>query len=252
MLSEKQRKYINKLKQKKYRKAYAQFLVEGVKGVTEALNSNTPVVSVIIEGKKRDDASFADIIKKAEKQNIEVVFCGRKDIGDIKTTETFSGVLAIISMPEYDLDDLGQDKPIIVLDGVTDPGNLGTIIRTADWFGVGDILLSEGSVDPYNEKVVRSTMGSIFRTKIILSHDLAQDLEFLKKQGYTVYSLDLSGAPLKNLSLPQRAAYVFGSESHGVSPITQKIVDHSIKIPGKGSAESLNVAVAAGIILSKL
>ena len=252
MLSKKIIQHINQLQQKKVRNEDKEFLIEGIKGVQEALNSSLEVVLMIVEGNRRDEKEFADLIKKAERKNVLVEFCGRGDIKDIKTTDTFSGILAVINQPESEIQDLVDDK-IICLDGIKDPGNLGTIIRTADWFGIKNILLSEDCVDVYNPKVVRSTMGSIFRMKIVESRVLVKDLVYLQKQHkYKVYSLVMDGKDLNSLKANSKSIFVIGSESHGVRPEVEKISDAKYTISGKGQAESLNAAIAAGILMSKI
>ena len=114
------------------------------------------------------------------------------------------------------------------------------------------ILLSEGSVDPYSDKVVRSTMGSIFHTKIFKAQNITQAIETLKKKGYNVYTLSMEGDSLDKLKTNQKSVYIFGSESHGVSKELLNLSDKTYTIPGKGKAESLNVAVATTIVLSKM
>jgi len=141
---------------------------------------------------------------------------------------------------------------ILLLDRVNDPGNLGTIIRTADWFDIHDIILSEGSVDPYNEKVVRSTMGSIFRTHMYQSEYLVETVEFLKKNGYSIAVLDLEGEDISELPKKGKLALLFGSESHGISDQLLALADASYTISGKGNAESLNLAMSVGITLHQL
>lgn len=244
-------KHIRELQQKKYRKELKEFVVEGVKGVGEALLSKAEVILVILQGDLRDEKEFSDLIKICTQKNIPFEFCGRNEIDQIKSTETFPGVLAIVAEPDVLLEQLLDGSVIICLDGVKDPGNLGTIIRTADWFGVKNILLSEDTVDPYNEKVVRSTMGSIFREDIFLSKNLVQTLERLKKDKYEICVLNMNGKPLEKLPT-KKAVYVFGSESHGVRPEVEKMADKMYTIPGKGGAESLNVSVAASILLYSL
>ncbi|MBD3311745.1 MAG: 23S rRNA (guanosine(2251)-2'-O)-methyltransferase RlmB [Candidatus Magasanikbacteria bacterium] len=251
MLKRNIKKHINKLHQKKYRKEYAEFIIEGIKGVGGALESNSNVNFIVIEEKKKEDKNILEIIKKAEGLNIEIHYCAQKDIGDIKTTETFPGILAVIKYSKTVLLDIINDKPIICLDSVKDPGNLGTIIRTADWFGLPNILLSENCVDVYNEKTVRSTMGSIFHTGIYQSQDIVSDLKNLTQKDYSIVSLTMDGENLKELQPKKNNIYVFGSESHGVrSEIIE--MGERYTIPGKGNAESLNVAVSAGIVLKKI
>jgi len=252
MLAKKIIQHINQLQQKKIRIKDKEFLIEGIKGVNEALDSNLEVILIVIEGSRRDEKEFIDLIKKAEKKTVFIEFCGRKDIKDIKTTDTFPGVLAIVNQPEFNIHDLLDDK-IICLDGIKDPGNLGTIIRTADWFGIKNILLSEDCVDVFNPKVVRSTMGSIFRMKIMESKNLIKDLLYLQKQyHYKIYCLTMNGKDLDTLKFKPESIFVIGSESQGIRPEIEKISDDQYTIFGKGKAESLNAAIAAGILISKI
>jgi TrmH family RNA methyltransferase len=248
-------KHINQLQQKKYRAEFKEFLVEGVKGVEEALQADAEIILIIIDGKLRDEPDMQALAKNAVDCEIPVDYCSRADIGEIKTTDTFPGVLCVVAAQDVGLDEI-INGPIIALDGLKDPGNLGTIIRTADWFGVYNIILAEETVDPYNPKVVRSTMGSIFRTALFESQNLATSLEKLKnKYGYRVVSLEMDGTVLPqklgNHDI-QKTIFLFGSESHGVRPALEKYIDIRYTIPGSGNAESLNVAVAAGIVLSRL
>lgn len=249
-------KHLNQLQQKKYRREFKEFVVEGIKGVKEALD-NAEVILVIIDGKLREEPELMEIIKLAEKDEVQVEFCGRQDIGSLKTTETFPGVIAIVAQIEIGLEDIAKG-PIICLDGVKDPGNLGTIIRTADWFGVKNILLSEDSVDPHNPKVARSTMGSIFRVNIFESNNLVNNLEWLKKKGYKLNGLVMKGDDLDKAKLGNKNdIYIFGSESHGIRGDVEKMLDKKYTIMNRpsassGQAESLNVAVACGILLNCL
>jgi len=245
-------KHINKLDQKKIRNNLREFIIEGIKGVEEALNSNFIIKTLIIEGNKRDEAEFNKIIKIAQAKKILIEFYGRKQIEKIKTTETFPGVLAIVNQPEVFVEDLIESNNIICLDEVRDPGNLGTIIRTADWFGIRSIILSENCVELYNPKVVRSTMGSIFHVKIYKSNNLIDDLLQTQKKGYTLAGLTLSGEDISKINLKNKTIYILGSESHGIRPEIEKILDKRYTISGKGRAESLNVAVATGILCSRI
>ncbi|MBT4121175.1 MAG: RNA methyltransferase [Candidatus Magasanikbacteria bacterium] len=246
-------KHIKQLKQKKFRKEFGEFLVEGFKGVGEAIDSDFEVVLVIIEGNRRDETEMKEIIKKAEKNGVPVEFSGRQDIGDIKTTDTFPGLMAVIAQNQVTPEDITGEKYIICLDSVKDPGNLGTIIRTADWFGIKNILLSEDCVDPYNEKVVRSTMGSIFHVNIFESAGLEHTLKtFKEKHEYKICSLVMKGEDLNKLKATKKTIFVLGSESHGVRKEVEKMSDKNYTIGGKGDAESLNVAIAGGILMNQL
>lgn len=248
MLSDSQRKHISKLQQKKHRHQSEQFIVEGIKGCEEALQ-HASVAALLIASANQE--GFQSLITDAEEKDVEVLFASEKDIKAIKATTTFPGCLAVVNMPETSLEDISG--AVVCLEAINDPGNLGTIIRTADWFGIRDIILSENSVDPFNEKVVRSTMGSIFRMNIHQSEHVASDLAWMKeKQGYSLAGLVMDGNPVEMLEESGKTCYIFGSESHGISPDVDALLDHRYTIPGKGQAESLNVAITAGIILSKI
>ncbi len=253
MLSIKNKAYIKSLHKKKYREAHRAFLAEGVKSVHEAFVSHSAVRCLVFDRQREAELQVAEILRQARDLEIPTYAAGEKDIRAIQTTETFPGVLAVVEMGERrGLETLNFERPIIALDGVGDPGNLGTIIRTADWFGVNQIILGEGTVDPYSEKVVRSTMGSLFHVELRESHDLFSDIEFLRGRGYTVVSFGLSGRSVRSLEPATKTVYLFGSESHGIRSEIMAMSDAVYTIPGVGRAESLNVAVAAGIVLSHI
>ncbi|MFA7314676.1 MAG: RNA methyltransferase [Candidatus Magasanikbacteria bacterium] len=252
MLEKSVLKHLTKLKLKKFRKEELEFVVEGIKGVNDALASDMEVILVVVDGKLRDEKDFADIIKKAENKDVVVTYCGRQDIDKIKDTDTFPGILAVVSQKDSSLDSF-DGGPIICLEDIKDPGNLGTIIRTADWFGFKNILLSSDTVDVYNPKTVRSTMGSVFHLNFFRTNNLVQTLEKIKKDyGYKLYSLDLKGEDYKKIKPTEKVVYIFGSESQGISQELEKIIDKSYSIVGHGQAESLNVAVSVAIVMSQL
>lgn len=252
MLSQKIKRHLTQLQQKKYRKEFQEFVVEGVKGVEEAINSDVEVILLVVEGSQRDEKEFAELIALAEKHDVPVEFCGRGDVDSIKSTDTFPGVLAVVAQDEMSLKDM-TDGPIVVLDKINDPGNLGTIIRTADWFGIKQIILSEDCVDVYNPKVVRSTMGSLFHVNIFKSEHIDTALTKLKEEhSYIINALDMKGDSISKLKSKKNNVYLFGSESHGVRAELDELIDNRYTIPGKGDAESLNVAVAVGILMSKI
>lgn len=250
MLSNSASTLLRKLSQKKFRKEYGLFVVEGKKGVQEALNHAE--VQLIIVEESAIDSDMGSIISYAEKTDIPVERANKREAESIKQTETFPGIMAVVGMNETSLDDMMNAETIILLDRVNDPGNLGTIIRTADWFGVHDLILSEGSVDPYNEKVVRSTMGSIFRTAIYQSEYMPETVELLKKNGYSIAVLDMEGDDITSFQPKRKQALLFGSESHGVSEKLLEFVDQAYTISGEGDAESLNLAISVGITLHQI
>ncbi|MFB6182343.1 MAG: TrmH family RNA methyltransferase [Candidatus Magasanikbacteria bacterium] len=251
MLSNSQQKHIRKLHQKKYRQKYNEFLVEGKKGVKEAIISDREVISVIFS--KNNDKNVNSLLNLAKKQGINTLECDQTQVDQIKTTQTFPGIMAIVKAEKWSLKDFKTDEPVICFDQISDPGNLGTIIRSSDWFGYNNILLSENSVEAHNEKVVRSSMGSFFRSKIIESRNLLSDLKWLKEEGYSIYGLDTEGESLKESDISnQDSVFVFGNESHGISDGVAKLLDNTYTIEGEGGAESLNVGVSAAIVLFEI
>ena len=252
MLSAKIKTHLIKLKQKKYRNQFGEFIVEGFKSVATAVKSALTVKFVVVEETFIKKPQIEKLTENC-KRNAIAVYIRRQAEGDkIKTTETFPGIMAVVAKPEFGLEDLASDAPIFAFDNIADPGNLGAIIRTADWFGFYNILLSENSVDPYNEKSARATMGSIFSAKIFQSPDIKQTIKILKDKKYKIILLDSSGSDINSLQPENKTVYLFGSEARGVVSRLDKLVDKIYAIKGKGAAESLNIASAAAILMSKI
>lgn len=253
MLSAKIKTHLIKLHQKKYRQQFGEFIVEGLKSTEAAIQSSWEVKFIVMEDGYDRQAEIETGLVRVKKPDIRIIFCNKKDGEKIKTTDTFPGILAVVSRKKFVLDDLLNDTPIFAFDSISNPGNLGTIVRTADWFGHHNILLSENSVEPYNEKVVRGTMGSIFSAKIFQSQDIKQSLKTLKDKKYKIILLDASGEDISSLKPENKTVYLFGSEARGVVSDIDKLADKIYAIKGgKGGAESLNVSIAAAIVISKI
>ena len=177
----------------------------------------------------------------------------KKTLDKISFLKTASSVLAVFYKPNavLNLDDFVMQKHIILLDSISDPGNMGAIIRTADWYGVKEIFVSKESVDVFNSKVIQSTMGSLSRVKIHVV-DLTQLLFHIKKKQIPCFGATLLGDDVYDIHKPDCCALVFGSESHGISKEVKRLLDKEILIPSKNKLiDSLNVSVAFGIILSE-
>lgn len=229
-------KHIKSLSQKKYRDESREFIVEGIKLVKEALEEKINIKKVVI---------CEELFKeKIDFENIEYV--DEKVFKYISETETPQGILAVVEQRENN-DEEGDI--IFALDNVQDPGNLGTIIRTLDCAGINSLILSGGCADLYNSKVVRSTMGAIFRVNIIRNQDFKEKLLELKDKGYKIIvtSLD-TDKNLYDLNFEERCIIVIGNESKGVGDEVMQIADIKTKIPMLGKTESLNAGVAASII----
>ena len=174
----------------------------------------------------------------------------QKEMASISTLSSPSEVLAVVRIPEIELTSVNlANSQVIALDDIKDPGNLGTIIRNADWFGIKSIIVSPETVDEFNPKVVQSTMGSLFRVHVYRT-ELPTLLLELKDQGAAVFSAEMRGETSSILeSHGGPGVLIIGSESHGVSKEVSSIADKKVSISGMGNAESLNAAVATGILL---
>tara|TARA_R110002072_G_scaffold182826_1_gene339034 strand:+ start:794 stop:1558 length:765 start_codon:yes stop_codon:yes gene_type:complete len=236
ILSNKEEKIIRSLKQKKYRDALGLFVVEGEKGVLEALASDFKVKQLV----------SVEPVNLEINEEVELIQCSKLQMDKLSSLKTAPGILALV---EFQKNDLSVSNTItLVLDNVQDPGNLGTILRTAEGLGVNNIICSENTVDVYSPKVVQASMGSIFRVKVMYTSLVT----FLKNCNVPIYSASLSGESLYSTEFKFPAILVMGSESHGISSSVKAFVSHPINIPMQGKIESFNVAIATGLILSEI
>lgn len=239
MLSKRQSKYFKSLQLKKYRQLEGKFLVEGAKGVEEVLQSDYEVECLV--GTSDYLNGLSTVLKSKAQEVVEAKEVDLVQIGTFKSNKT--GV-AVVKIPSHEQIKYGKTGLVLALDGVNDPGNLGTIIRIADWYGIQHIVCSEDTADVYNPKVINSTMGSFTRVKVTYSN-LKQ---FVSASGCKVYGALLEGESIYKAELGD-GIILMGSESHGISNELREYVTHPILIPGRGGAESLNVGVATAVVL---
>ncbi len=241
-------KQVKKLKDKKYRDMANQFIIEGIKLVAEAIQEKAPIKQIIL----CDDCEKNETIPKElmyEIAKYECIYVTQKIFNYLSEVQTPQGILAIIEKSDKDVAiDYTQDI-LVALDNVQDPGNLGTILRTVDSIGLTQILVSKGTADVYNPKVVRSTMGAIFRVKIIECDDLRQTLKEVKKHKFKIVVSSLETQDTIYQIHYDKKIIVIGNEANGVEEKIQEIADEKVKIPMLGKTESLNASVATGIIL---
>lgn len=232
MLTKNKIKQIRSLSLKKNRKTEGLFIAEGEKIVNEIIDSNFEIESI-----------FAT----SDWNGSDATLVSEKELSRISFLKTPNKVLAVVKIPDFDLNISGNT--VIALDGVSDPGNLGTIIRLADWFGVEQILCSKNTVDYLNPKVVQASMGSISRVNVHYI-DLKSELE--KCSDYKLYVTTVDGNNFSEFEISNRSIIIFGSESNGISKDILALSSEKITISKSqnSKAESLNVAVACGIILS--
>ncbi|MCS6935385.1 MAG: RNA methyltransferase [Chitinophagales bacterium] len=238
MLAKSQIGYIRSLHQKKFRQRYGKFLVEGVKNVQELLNSHFNI----------DTIYYTSAYRVSLPVNIRAVEISEEELKKISTQTTPDKVLAIAHIPLQDLRLPPPDKYSLLLDGINDPGNLGTIIRICDWFGWRQLYLSPHCADVYNPKTVAAAKGSLFRVEV---HHVSLP-ELIRKCNMPVYGAVMRGNNIYHEPFAKGGLVVIGSESHGISEEVATLLTHKITIPGSGTADSLNAAVAAGILVSEI
>jgi TrmH family RNA methyltransferase len=237
MISKQQQKYIQSLHNKKYRTEYGQFLVEGEKGISELLTSDYEIVQIYAS------EEFAQ--KLPPYKNLVVAPVAH--IESVSTFKSNTSGIAVVQQKRWEAPENFHDR-ILILDGLRDPGNLGTIIRLADWYGIEHLICSEDTVEFYNPKVISSTMGSFTRVR-----PYYLDIHsFMKQYPHAILGADLEGQNVHQFEFPKDIALVIGSESHGISPETERLLTDKINIPRIGKAESLNAAMATGIILDNM
>lgn len=243
MLSKAQISLITSLQNKKYRKQHGLFIVEGIKSVMEFISSSYEVESIFYT----DDANTK--VGKIS-HNIKSHELTETEFQKISTLKSPQGILALVKLPlqQKIVPSNLKNKFSLVLDDVQDPGNLGTIIRTAEWFGIEHIICSIGTVDAYNPKVVQATMGSLARLQIHYT-DLT---DFIPATGLKVYGALLNGQSIYQTVWANEGLIIMGNEGNGISDEIIALIDQAITIPRIGQAESLNVAVATTIFCSEI
>ncbi len=240
MISNNQFKFIKSLQLKKYRKQEQCFIVEGAKGVEELLSADFEIVLLVATEAyaRAHEARF-------KKWSNVMITAPEAKLSQLGTFQSNVSVLAVARQKVSELPLLAEDEFALVLDDIRDPGNLGTIMRTADWYGIRTIIASEHSADLYNPKVINASMGSF--TRVRMGYTALP--EYLLKAGLPVYGAFADGDPVHKARFSPSGLIVIGNESQGISLAIRKLVDYRIGIPGAGRAESLNASVAAGIIM---
>ena len=241
-------KHIKKLKDKKERDLSNEYLIEGVKLIKEAIQEKAKIKQIIV----CDECEKLEAIPQEltyEIAKYDCIYVTKKIYNYITEVKTPQGILAIIEKQGNEKNiDYNQDI-IIALDGIQDPGNLGTILRTVDSVGLTQILVSKDTADCYNPKVVRSTMGAIFRVKVIECENLEDTLKEIKKHKFSIITTSLQTQNSIYDIKYKKDVIVIGNEANGVSENIQKLADKKLKIPMLGKTESINASVATGIIL---
>lgn len=236
MLSKAKIKFIKSLQVKKYRKQEQCFVVQGAKSVQEVLTSDFDVITLLGTPDFLSGATYAD--------GIEVIDVSEKELAGLGEYQSNDSAFAVVRLKPNRPLKIDKDELIIVLDDIRDPGNLGTIIRTADWYGITKVIASEETADFYNPKVISSTMGSFTRVEVFYTNLV----EYLGNVGHKIYGAFLDGQDVHTADFSSGGFMVIGNESHGISPQLENLVTDKITIPRYGKAESLNAAIATAII----
>lgn len=242
-------KHLQRLRrEKKYRKTCGEMLCEGGKMLEEALRSGADVRNVLV----RADAPLPDGALQAEARGARLFDAPEALFSLASDVETPQDVVFSCACPHWGTDALTAADRVLLLEGLQDPGNLGTILRTAEAFALGAVVLCEGCADPFSPKVVRATMGAVFRMPCVFL-PLAEAACRLRENGLPVYATALheDSEPLCSVPL-SRAAVIIGSEGRGVSPQALALADRHVVIPMAGRAESLNAGVAAAIVIYEM
>jgi RNA methyltransferase, TrmH family len=247
VLTKNELKYYSSLLNKKSRRSESKFLVEGIKLIMEATESGFEC-DLIISSKSFCDGNARFFKGISKMSRVEIVH--EKDLGRISDAQNPQGAVGIFKIKQAGEETRDEDY-IIALENLADPGNLGTIIRNADWFGFRQIILSPGCTEVFNPKVIRASAGSVFHLSIREDSDFYRNLEKYKKSGHRLYCADLGGVSVYNLERKGKAVIAFANEASGPTERLKNLADISITIPGKGKAESLNVASASAVILSE-
>lgn len=235
-------KYALKLKTKKYRDNEGKFLAEGIRFIEEGIKENC--VEYILYSKKLFEVNGFERILNS---NIKLYEVDELVINELCDTQNPQGAVAVVKKPCFNISDIKNDF-IVISDGIQDPGNLGTVIRTCDAAGAGGVAVIKGTVDIFNSKTLRSTMGAVFRLPIIYFDSFNSAIEALK--GYNIYASSLdTNDYMYQCDFKDKTALVIGNEANGIPEEHIIKCTHKVKIPMPGNAESLNAAVAAGILI---
>lgn len=243
--------YLPLLKKKKRHEA-GKCLVEGVRLCREALVSQWEIEVAFVTQAFVESEHWTAFEDTFRHRNTKWRVLADQQFKRLSDTETPQGILLVMNIPRdrYRRPGLRRASFVLLLDGIRDPGNLGTLIRTADWYGVNAIILSQDSVDPYNPKVLRSSMGSIFHTPVYFSENLADDAVSLKENRFWIVAAAVNGKKvLQTTHFKKPVALVLGSEAHGINAALQNRADLTVRIWKYGQAESLNVAIAGGVVM---
>jgi len=252
-LSNRRRKHISRLTRRKYRVERGETLIESRRALESALNAGAPVVEIVVTEDGRADPEVQSLVDRA---GVPVHGTDADTLRQIADVQSPQGILAVVERRLLDVDDLvaglTEEATVLLLDGVQDPGNVGTLVRTAAWFGVDAVVAGSGTAGLFHPKVMRAAAGGQWDVACARSEALPDLLDVLRRSGFALYGADLEGTRADAWTPRRPSALVLGSEAHGLSAAVLHRLDEPVAIPAapqRRAAESLNVAVAAGILV---
>lgn len=247
-------KHVKGLRQKKNREKHRQFMIEGLRILQEALDHGESIEYILYSDSLNKLRGGEALLDRLKREKYPLVYLSDKLLEKLADTEQPQGVVAVINQRRHNLGRLLERKDLflVVLDRIQDPGNLGTIIRTAEGAGAHGVILTKGCVDPYNQKTLRSTMGAIFHLPIFQWQEETIIVDHLGAHGVKTIATGLSTDQYYNtISYRGKIALIFGNEANGIEEQLLGKADEVVKIPINGKIESLNASVAAGILIYK-
>ena len=246
-------KYISSLYNKKDRHLEHMVILDGLRLIHEAFKGNGKINTLLYTNDFINSKKFNKYAEELLDSNIKSEIIKNSELRKISNNKNPQGIIALCDFIPMKISDIGScQSNWIILDNISDPGNLGTILRTAEWFGIKNVLASAESVDLYNDKVLRAGMGAHFYINNIIQDKLTLGVEKLKDSGYSIIGSRVSGENINTIQKNKKWALVMGNEANGISNHIKPHIDRYVTIPKGGNVESLNVAIACGIILNRI
>jgi RNA methyltransferase, TrmH family len=248
-------KSLRRLTLKKYRDREGLYIIEGLRLCKQAILAGAQLEQLLVTTEFQNNPELDFFQRHANTNKISIFSASDSDFSSLVETENPQGIAAVVEKQTYNLESITRtlNGVFLAIDRIQDPGNLGTIIRTAEWFGTKAIICSAGTVDYYNPKVLRSAMGASFSIPIFQDINLISVIKSLKEKKFNILGTSSKTGMLPQSLPPQdKTLFLVGSEAHGLDPSLLPFIDKTICIPGEGHSESLNAAIATGIILYEL
>lgn len=247
-LSARRRTIVGRLRRRSTREREGLFLVEGLRAAVEALEKDVEIQFAVCSPRVRSVGGGDKLLESLERARVEVAWTDERELDSLSDTESPQGVLLVCREPSWELDDLDSSRGVLLLDGVQDPGNVGTLVRAAAAFGIGGVLALEGTVDPWNPKAVRAAAGSVFSVPVLVIPFDNVEPWLEDTQIHLVVSAP-SAPDVASFRPEGRWALAVGNEGAGVRPSLSRAARATVGIPMSSSTESLNAGVAGAILM---